>query len=213
MNAELIEINPSRPATLSIIWLHGLGASSDDFVPVAHQLHHLTGLALRFVFPQAPSRPVTINNGAIMPAWYDIRSFERDGELDTKGIELSVQQINLLIKQEIMLGLNADKIILAGFSQGAVVALSTLLAHPERLGGAIALSGYLPYTKIPSNHATPIFIGHGTADDIVPYTLGQAAYHALTHANYPVTLRSYTMPHSVCDQEIRDIAGWLNGLG
>lgn len=210
---SVIEIKPSQPALASLIWLHGLGASGDDFVPVASELQRLTGLPLRFIFPQAPERPVTINQGFVMPAWYDIISFDKEGDIDHEGISISVDQIKALVRKEMEKGLSSDKIILAGFSQGAVIALHALLASSEELGGIIALSGYLPHKEPPANkHQTPVFIGHGLADEIVPCVYGQTAYETLKKAGYPVTWHSYPMTHSVCDQEIHDIAEWLKEI-
>lgn len=212
-NTELlptIEINSSQPAVASLIWLHGLGASGDDFVPVAAELQQLINLPLRFVFPQAPLRPVTINNGHVMPAWFDITSLDKSGEIDHAGIAISVEQTQALIKKEQQKGFASNQIILAGFSQGAVIALNTLLVSPEKLGGVIALSGYLPNQDLPQpKHPVAIFIGHGLNDEIVPYVFGQATYEALKKAGYPTTWHTYPMRHSVCDMEIQDIAGWL----
>ncbi|HSW70481.1 MAG TPA: alpha/beta hydrolase [Gammaproteobacteria bacterium] len=210
---EAIELDPNQAASASLIWLHGLGASGEDFVPLATTLQHLTQQALRFVFPHAPERPVTINQGLIMPAWYDIISFEKDGEIDHEGISISVKQVKDLIKAEHDKGFPFQKIILAGFSQGAVIALNTLLAIPEELGGVIALSGYLPPREIPSHsHQTAIFIGHGQHDEVVPCIYGQAAYETLQKAGYPVSWHTYPMTHAVCDEEIQDMARWLKNI-
>lgn len=207
-----IEINPTQPATATLIWLHGLGAHNDDFVPVAATLQQLTGLPLRFVFPQAPQRAVTINNGVRMPAWYDITSFDKGGKLDQEGISISVAQIKTLIQAEKEKGFKAQQIFLAGFSQGAVIALATLLSSTEELGGIIALSGYLHIQKqLPdTKHLTPIFIGHGLEDEMVPCIYGETASAALQKAGYPVDWHTYPMAHSVCDQEIRELAEWLS---
>lgn len=204
-----LEVGPAQQATASIIWLHGLGASSDDFVPMASKLQRLTSLPIRFIFPQAPSRPVTINNGYIMPAWYDIISFDRMGIIDEQGIRTSVEQVNALIEREKQKGITAENIVIAGFSQGAVIALSTLFHYLERLGGIIGLSGYLPSSITKAKFPTPVFLGHGMMDDIVPYELGETAKKALEKASYPVTWHAYPMPHSVCPEEISDIARWL----
>lgn len=210
---SILEINPSSPATAIIIWLHGLGATNEDFVSVAYDLERLTHLNIRFVFPQAPSMPVTINNGSIMPAWYDIHSFDQEGKIDHSGISASVHQIKILIENELKKGFPAKKIILAGFSQGAVIALSTLLSHPQSLGGVIALSGYLPHFTLPlAKHTIPIFIGHGIEDTVVPYYFGEMAFESLKNANYPVTWHTYAMPHTVSEEEIYDISQWLQKI-
>ncbi len=208
-----LELNPATTATTSILWLHGLGARNDDFLPLAKQLQQLTGLALRFVFPQAPLRAITVNNGYVMPAWYDLASFDREGAIDHAGIHLSVQQINALIEKEKQRGFNSSTIFVAGFSQGAVIALATLLADSQPLGGIIALSGYLPQLKLsPAKHATPIFLAHGLHDEVIPARYGEAAFESLKNANYAVKWHSYPMPHAVCEDEIDDLAKWLRDI-
>jgi len=210
---ETIEIEPTQAPVASLIWLHGLGASGDDFVPVASSLQKLTQLPLRFVFPHAPARPVTINQGFVMPAWYDILSFDRGGAIDHEGISLAVEQVAALIEAEKTRGFSAKDIIIAGFSQGAVIALNTLLSFPEELGGTIALSGYLQPRALRAHPPqTPIFIGHGLEDNVVPCAYGQTAYETLEKAGYRVTWKTYAMTHSVCDKEVRDLAVWLNGV-
>lgn len=210
-----IEINPTVPPIGTIIWLHGLGADGNDFVPMVGELHLPTVLPLRFIFPNAPMMPVTINNGYVMPAWYDIVSMNINEHADRNGILKSVGQIQQLIEREIKSGIPADKIVLAGFSQGAVVALTTGLMYPKRLAGVIALSGYLPYpeqvldTPHAANQDMPVFLAHGTDDTVVPVFLGHAAYMALEKKSHPATWHTYPMSHSVCDKEIRDIAAWL----
>lgn len=210
---EAIELDPAQPAAASLIWLHGLGASGDDFVPIAEELRQLTQLPLRFVFPHAPHRPVTINMGFVMPAWYDISSFEKDAQIDHEGISISVAQVKALIAAEKEKGFSQRQIILAGFSQGAVIVLNTLLSSAEEFGGTIALSGYLPPRKLTSHqHQTPIFMGHGLSDEMVPCIYGQAACETLKKAGYEVTWKTYHMTHSVCDQEVRDLAAWLKRI-
>ncbi len=210
-----IEINPSSSPIGSIIWLHGLGADGSDFVPVVQELKLPATLPLRFVFPNAPTLPVTINNGYHMPAWYDIVSFSIDQQADEAGIALSSQKIRALIEHEKNRGLPAEKIILAGFSQGAVMALTTGLTYPERLGGMIALSGYLPRADeilqqaTIANQSIPIFIGHGLEDSIVPYLLGKNAFQLLKKNNDAVEWHAYAMQHSVCAEEIVDIRAFL----
>ncbi len=210
-----IEINPESPAIGSIIWLHGLGADGNDFAPIVRELNVAERLPLRFVFPHAPMRAVTINSGYVMRAWYDIVSMNIDSHADQAGIDESVYQLKQLIENEINLGIPSEKIILAGFSQGAVIALTTGLTFSEKLGGLLALSGYLPNAEqtlqilAPANKNIPIFLGHGTDDNVVPFSLGEKVYSALKHHKQPVSWHSYAMSHSVCYEEIQDIAKWL----
>lgn len=209
-----IEINPSRSPVGTIIWLHGLGADGNDFVPMVSELNIPENLPLRFVFPNAPVIPVTINNGYQMRAWYDIVSMNVDQHADQKGIDASVNQLQQLIAHEKNNGIPSEKIVLAGFSQGAVIALTTGLTLTERLGGILALSGYLPHAEqitqtATANHATPIFLAHGTEDTVVPYALGKLIHSVLQKQGFAVSWHSYTMPHSVCGQEIQDIQKWL----
>ncbi len=213
-----IEIEPSAQPILSIIWLHGLGADGNDFTPIVPELNLPKPLNVRFIFPNAPIRPVTINNGYQMRAWYDITSIGTERTSDTAGIMQSVNDIQALIDQELSNGLTSDQILLAGFSQGAAIALTTFLGYPQPLAGVIALSGYLPMQEITLQHAktvnrqTPIFIAHGTEDMIVPHALGKSMYTALTEAGYAPSWHSYTMGHAVCQEEIRDIGHFINWL-
>ncbi|SRR5579883_1621545 len=210
-----IEIDPAGPTQRTIIWLHGLGADGSDFVPVASELHLPAELGVRFVFPHAPIMPVTINNGYEMRAWFDIPAMAIHENIDEKGIAKSVESLKLLIKRETSRGILTKHIILAGFSQGAMIALTAGLNYPDPLGGILALSGCLPlankvFEKASAAHQhIPIFIGHGTEDTIVPYALGKATYVALKQRGYPVSWHSYPMPHSVSGEEIRDIRQWI----
>jgi len=213
---EHIEINPEVTPVASILWLHGLGADGNDFAPVAKELATAHSLPpLRFVLPHAPFQPITVNQGYVMRAWYDIVSLDIDRHADQAGIRQSVQQVERLVLAEKQRGLPAHRIFLAGFSQGAVIATATALSCSEPLGGLIALSGYLPYEKETLAHLPrtspplPIFMGHGEEDSIVPVSLGEKMHQALHAAGYPVTWHHYPMPHSVCAKEIRDIAEWL----
>ena len=215
---ELIEINPAGQAEKCIIWLHGLGADGNDFVPIVPELHLPATMPVRFVFPHAPIMPVTINNGYKMRAWFDIYDISKNAKIDESGIADSVTTVAKLITRETARGIDTSDIILAGFSQGAVIALTTGLCYPQRLGGIIALSGYLPLAdKVFArasqvNRDLPIFIAHGTEDPIVPFTHGKGTYMALKREGYPVTWHSYPMPHSVCAPEIKDISQWLQSI-
>ncbi len=215
---EAIELNPKTAPIGSIIWLHGLGADGNDFVPIVSELNLPDTLPLRFVFPHAPMMPVTINNGYVMRAWYDIVSMLPDHHADQSGIDASIAQLHDLIHHEEKLGIPTEKIILAGFSQGAVIALTTGLTFRKRLGGILALSGYLPQPeKIlndpnSANHTTPIFLAHGREDMVVPYFLGETVHQQLQKKSFPVSWHSYVMGHSVCAEEVLDIAKWLKSV-
>lgn len=193
----------------SIIWLHGLGADGEDFVPIAQQIN--LPVAVRYLFPHAPKRPVTINGGMMMRAWYDIIAF--GGPVDSAGIQASQAAIENLIAQEKQRGIVAKNIYLAGFSQGGAVALHTGLHHAEKLGGIIALSSRLPQAeKLPveiSAHKPPIFMAHGRSDPIIPYSTGSHSATLLKEGGYQLEWREYDMPHSVCTEEIGDIECWL----
>jgi phospholipase/carboxylesterase len=213
-----IEINPPSPAEKCVIWLHGLGADGGDFAPIVPELHLPQQMNVRFVFPHAPSMPVTINNGYVMPAWFDIYSSDISSRADVIGIKRSIAQINTLIQHEEENGIAAENILLAGFSQGAVIALTTGLLYPKRLAGVMALSGLFPHADSiikrcpPTNHDLPILIAHGTEDQILPIHLGRAAFESLEKARFPVTWHSYAMGHSVCGEEIKDISHWMQKI-
>lgn len=216
--ATHIEINPDQPAIGSVIWLHGLGADGSDFVPIVPELKLPSSLPLRFIFPHAPMRPVTINNGYVMRAWFDIYSLNNLQQIDHDGITESITTLNKLIDQEVKRGIPEDKIVLAGFSQGAAIALATGLLYQKSLAGILALSGYLPQPeKIltesnVANDSTPIFLAHGTEDLIVPFALGEHLYDVLLKNEYLVKWHSYAMAHAVCGEEIGDIAEWLREI-
>jgi len=213
-----VEINPQTSPLGSVIWLHGLGADGNDFAPIVPELKLPSDLPLRFVFPHAPLRPVTINNGYVMRAWYDILSLTIEHHADLSSIDASTKKLHELIQHEETLGIAPEKIILAGFSQGAVIALTTGLTYSQPLGGILALSGYLPHGEqimkqaISTNQSTPIFLGHGIEDSVVPYQLGENTYHLLQKNKYPVNWHPYQMSHSVCAEEINDIANWLKKI-
>lgn len=197
----------------SVIWLHGLGADGEDFAPVADELN--LPVAVRYIFPHAPRRPVTVNGGFVMRAWYDIASGDIAARQDETGIRASQNAIEALIAQEVARGIAPSHIFLAGFSQGGALALHTALRQATPLGGVLALSAYLPLTGTVSAEAganaqqTPIFMAHGRNDPIVPYQLGIASRDALLGFGCTVEWHEYAMPHSVCAQELCDIAIWL----
>lgn len=210
-----IEIETAAGPTASIIWLHGLGADGNDFVPIVPELKLPATLAARFVFPNAPVRNVTINNGMAMRAWYDISSANLATRADIAGVQQSQAEINALIEREKARGIAASRIVLAGFSQGGVIALHTALRYPERLCGIIALSTYLVLfdrleeDAAPANRGLPIFMGHGNADQVVLFDWGAASHRALVAGGYPVEWHAYRMEHSVCMEEIHAIGAWL----
>lgn len=208
-----ITLDSGKNPQYSIIWLHGLGADGQDFVPIAGELN--LPVAVRYIFPHAPQRPVTINGGFVMRAWYDIAGSTINAQQDEEGIRTSQAAIEALIAQEVARGIAPGNIFLAGFSQGGAIVLHTALRHAAPLGGVLALSTYLPLAEtIPleaqtiTQH-TPFFIGHGRNDTVVPYALGAASRDVLLKSGYAVTWHEYDMPHSVCDAELRDIEAWL----
>lgn len=208
-----IALDSGRQPQHSIIWLHGLGADGQDFVPVAGELN--LPVAIRYIFPHAPQRPVTINGGFVMRAWYDIAHPTIDAQQDEEGIYGSQAAVEALIAQEVARGVAPGNIFLAGFSQGGAIALHTALRQIAPLGGVLALSTYLPLAENivqeASVHArqTPIFMAHGRSDQVVPYALGAASKDTLLELGYAVEWREYRMQHSVCEEELRDIETWL----
>ncbi len=215
MNDQNIEVESSTLVQKTVIWLHGLGADGNDFASLVPELQLPSSCGIRFIFPHAPVIPITINNGYNMRAWYDIQTFSFDDRIDHQGIAKSMAHIHTLIKNEMTRGITESNIILAGFSQGAVMALVTGLTYPRQLGGIIALSGYLPDAEgflakaSAANQHSPIYIAHGTQDPIVPYSLGERTSALLRERAYPVTWQSFSMPHSVCKEEILGIGQWL----
>lgn len=215
---DRVVLEPGSPATASVIWLHGLGADGHDFVPIVPELRLPASLAIRFVFPHAPHQPVSINNGYVMPAWYDIRPEapdDRSTHEDEAGIRASEQRVRALIEAEHAQGIPFNKIVIAGFSQGGAVSLQTALRYPEALAGVMPLSTYLPLRNTvaaeasAANRQIPIFMCHGRQDPILPLSLGQQSAATLRAAGYSVDFREYPMPHSVCADEVRDISRWL----
>ncbi|MGE5471340.1 MAG: alpha/beta hydrolase [Bacteroidota bacterium] len=212
-----IEVETAPHPRFAVIWLHGLGADGSDFEPIIPHLGLPAALAVRFIFPHAPAMPVTCNGGYVMPAWYDITSLDGPRRtVDEAGIRASCAAIRALIAHQNELGIACANIVLAGFSQGGAMAYSVGLTHPAGLAGIIALSAYIPAPAllaegyVQANERTPIFVGHGTADDVVPLTLGRQAHDLLQGQGYPIDWHDYPMPHSVCIEEIADIGRWLN---
>ncbi len=199
----------------SIIWLHGLGADGNDFAPIVPELVDRAWPALRFVFPHAPVRPITINNGLPMRAWYDIHGAQIADKQDEAGIRASIVQLDELIAREAERGIAAENVILAGFSQGGAIVLAGGVRHAARLGGIVALSTYLPISaktaseRSAANAGLPIFFGHGSLDNVVPQVLGEHSRDALKALGYAVQWHSYPMAHSVCMEEIVDLRAWL----
>jgi phospholipase/carboxylesterase len=205
-----VERETATPVALAVIWLHGLGADARDFEPVVSELS--VGSGLRFVFPNAPLRPVTINGGMRMRAWYDIVSFDRNADEDAAGIYASCDSLRALIDREISRGMPAERIVLAGFSQGGAIALTTGLEESRRLGGILALSTYLPRTagsRNPLRGDVPVWMGHGTLDPVVNLQLAMASRERLRDAGIEPEWHTYPMAHSVCAEEIVAIREWL----
>ncbi len=215
---ETIETETAPNPCAAVIWMHGLGADGNDFAPVVPEIR-LTDLpGVRFVFPHAPLQAVTINNGYVMRAWYDVSFGDLEGrsrQADEQGVRASQAAIGRLIAREIARGIPARKIVVAGFSQGGAVALQTGLRYPERLAGVMALSTYLPLAASlqaeasAQNKGAPIFFAHGTNDAVIPLEMATRSRDALQEAGYDVIWREYAMQHSVCAEEIADIGTWL----
>jgi len=212
---EAVEIETTASPGASIIWMHGLGADGHDFVDVVPELGLPARPGVRFVFPHAPMRPVTINGGYVMRAWYDIRDDGGARREDPAGVRASQKAIEALIERERERGVPAASIVIAGFSQGGAMALHTSLRHGERLAGVMALSCSLPLADTlaaeaaPANRDVPIFMAHGTQDPMIPMARALRARETLTGLGYRVEWHEYPMPHSVSLDEIRDISAWL----
>jgi phospholipase/carboxylesterase len=212
---EAVEIETGRNPTGTVIWLHGLGADGHDFAPIVPQLVSPDERPLRFVFPHAIVRPVTVNGGMSMRAWYDILSFNRGIPQDEVGIRASDAEVGALIRRENDRGIPTSHIVLGGFSQGGAISLFSGPRYPERLAGIMGLSCYmlledqLPAERTRVNYKTPIFLAHGTQDPVVDVRRGTEARQLLEAGGYPVEWHAYPMQHSVCPQEVVDIAEWL----
>jgi phospholipase/carboxylesterase len=215
--ADTIELESAPSPDAAVIWLHGLGADGHDFEPVVPQLRLPRELRVRFVFPHAPVRPVTINLGMAMRAWYDILQLG-GGREDEAGIRASQALLEALIERERGRGVPARRVVLAGFSQGGAIALHTGLRHVERLAGILALSTYLPLAATVAAERSavsgdvPIFMAHGSVDDMIPIDRARQSRLALERLGCKVEWREYPMPHAVCGEEIADIAAWLRTI-
>ena len=215
MSLEVIEIETAPNPTASVIVLHGLGADGNDFVPVAQQLDLKRVGPVRFVFPHGPTRPVTVNGGHVMRAWYDIVNREFGTAEDETGLRASQALVEELIAKEVARGVKPSRIVLAGFSQGCAMTLMTGLRHPARLAGLVGLSGYLPLAgkieaeRHEANADVPIFLAHGRTDQVIMFTRATQSRDQLVALGYPVEWHAYTMPHTVSGQEIADLNAFL----
>jgi phospholipase/carboxylesterase len=214
-NDEAVLLTPEVAATASIIWMHGLGADGHDFVALVPQLDLAPAAGIRFVFPHAPRRPVTLNRGMLMRAWYDIQELSDGSREDAAGILESASRLDGFIERERALGISADRIILAGFSQGGAMALQVALRYRESLAGVLALSTYLPLRNrlageaSEANRTISVLMCHGRNDPVVPIQLGRLSRDALLALGYAVEWKEYGMQHEVCAEEIGDITRWL----
>ncbi|MFL6549709.1 MAG: alpha/beta hydrolase [Povalibacter sp.] len=212
---DAVVLEPSAAATATVIVLHGLGADGFDFVPIVRELNIPANLPVRFLFPHALPRPVTLNNGYVMRAWYDIKSLGGSGPEDDVGIRESAASISKRVDEQAASGIAPDRVVIAGFSQGGAIALQAGLRYPQRLAGVLALSTYLPLRNTlqaeasPANRDVPILMCHGTYDGVVPAAMGVASRDILLKLGYAVEWRSYPMDHSVSPTEITDISNWL----
>ncbi|PHQ26180.1 carboxylesterase [Marinobacter guineae] len=210
---QYIELETGENPTASVIWLHGLGASGHDFEPVVPELGLPEDAAVRFIFPHAPNLPVTINGGMTMPAWYDIKAMDIDRVVDTEQLMASAKAVGKLVEREIEMGIPANRIIIAGFSQGGAVAYELGLSYPERLGGILALSTYFATAdsvqRSEANADIPISVYHGTFDPMVPESLGVRSVETLKGMGYEPTYQTFPMEHSVCLEEVQDIGRFI----
>lgn len=215
VSPEAVQIETGSTPSGSVIWLHGLGADGHDFEPIVPELVQPGERALRFVFPHAPVRPVTLNGGYPMRAWYDITALDRRTAEDESGIRTSQATIETLIRRENSRGIASGRIVLAGFSQGGAMAVLAGTRYSESLAGIMGLSCYLLLAprlaaeRSAANQSTPVFLAHGRQDPVVPPMLGESALRALQASGYSVEWHAYDMPHSLCPQEVVDIAAWL----
>ena len=210
---ETVEVTTGDNPVGSVIWLHGLGADGHDFEPIVPELRLPAELPLRFVFPHAPVRPVTINGGATMRAWYDILSLDATGRADAAGVRESTALLDALIEREQQRGVAADRIVVAGFSQGGAIAINAVLHAQQKLAGLMALSTYIPLpgemAASGGNRDLPVFMAHGSFDPMLPMQWGKASAEQLTALGFAVEWHDYPMAHAVCAEEINDIRDWL----
>jgi len=210
-----VEVDPQGAADAAVLWMHGLGADGHDFESLVPELRLEASPGVRFIFPHAPPRPVTINGGERMRAWYDIAGFDRHALTDEAGIRESAAALGELVRREQARGIPAERMVLAGFSQGGAMALFLGPRWPERLAGIVALSCYLPLADTlaaeahPANAAVPLLMAHGSFDPVVPLAAGESSRDKLRSLGYDVDWRSYPMPHSLCAQEVEDIRDFL----
>ena len=219
---ETIEVLSGAEPEGSVIWLHGLGADGHDFEPIVPELGLAGQLNLRFVFPHAPFRPVTINGGMTMRAWYDVLTLDRGGPQDEEGIKESSRALEQLTEREHERGIPYEKIVMAGFSQGGAIAMHTALRYPRRLAGLLALSTWMPLADSMDKEVVqnpdaqspdiPVFLAHGSFDPMLPLALGQHSRQTLEDAGYRVEWHEYAMAHAVCAEEIADIRDWLKSV-
>ena len=215
MTSECVEIETAANPRHAVIWLHGLGADGHDFEPIVPQLVRPEWPPLRFVFPHAPVRPISLNGGLPMRAWYDIAGFDLAQKQDETGIRASIDAVERLIAREVERGVPIANIVLTGFSQGGAMALAAGLRHAHALAAIVALSAYLPMAEVTAgersdaNAATPIFMAHGAFDPVVPQYLGERSRDKLREWGYAVDWHSYPMAHQVCPQEIADLADFV----
>jgi phospholipase/carboxylesterase len=215
MNLQSIELNPASTPRATVVILHGLGADGTDFLPMADELDLAAVGPVRYVFPRAPERPVTINGGHRMRAWYDILGADLVRREDAAGLREAMQAVNELLEREVARGVPAQRIVLAGFSQGCAIALGAGLRHAEKLAGIAGLSGYVPLAdslaaeRSAANQATPVFLAHGRSDGVVPIARGIAGRDLLQSLGQPVEWHDYPMEHSVCLEEVQALQGWL----
>lgn len=215
-DTQTVEVQTGPEPSASVIWLHGLGADGHDFEPIVPELRLPDTLPLRFVFPHAPVRPVTINGGMAMRAWYDIVSLDRGGPVDAAGIGESTASLEALIAREEQRGIDPQRIVVAGFSQGGAIAINTVLRSDKKLAGLMGLSTWLAMPEALQGDAPdtsmPVFMAHGQFDPMIPMQYGRSSADALVEAGFRVEWHDYPMAHAVCPQEIDDIRTWLLGV-
>jgi phospholipase/carboxylesterase len=208
---DTVEVLTAEDPVGSVIWLHGLGADGHDFEPIVPELQ--LSVPLRFVFPHAPVRPVTINGGMSMRAWYDIVSFDAEGRADADGVRASTALLEALIEREVARGIPAERIVIAGFSQGGAIAINAAMHARRKLAGLMALSTYIAVPGAAVDGAghrdLPVFMAHGTFDPVLPLAWGRSSAEHLRASGYEVEWHEYPMAHAVCMEEIRDIRAWL----